>query len=327
MKKRILSGIQPSGALHLGNYIGAVRQWLELQEDNDVFFMIADYHAITTPQDPQELYDNIHSLAAMYVAIGLDPEKVTLFKQSDVPAHTELSWILSTIAKMGEMERMTQYKEKVYQQKKHNNLGLFTYPVLMAADILLYQPHMVPVGEDQKQHVELTRNLAERFNGQFGETFRVPDVMHPKQGARIMSLDDPNKKMSKSATSKWGFVSLIDPPDVVMKKVKKAVTDSGSEITATADKPALTNLLTIFSAVTGKSIGDLENEYQGKQYGEFKSDLGEAIVEFLKPIQARYNDLIANHSALQDVLKTGQDRAEAVANITLTDVKTKLGVI
>ena len=328
MKKRILSGIQPSGTLHLGNYIGALRQWIDLQEHDDVFFMIADYHAITVPQDPQELYDNIHSQIAMYVAVGLDPNKVTLFKQSDVSAHTELGWILSTFAKLGELERMTQYKDKAKQKKQHReNVGLFTYPTLMAADILLYQPHLVPVGEDQKQHVELTRNLAERVNKKLGETFRIPDVMHPKQGARVMSLDDPTKKMSKSATSQWGYIALTDEPDVVMKKVKKAVTDSGDEIKAVADKPALTNLLTIYSVVTGKSIGDIEQLYVGQGYGKFKKELGEAIVAFLDPIQERYTDLMEDHNELQSILAQGKEKAEAVANVTLNDVKTKLGVI
>lgn len=328
MKQRILSGIQPSGTLHLGNYIGALQQWLNMQDTHDAFFCIVDYHAITVPQDPRVLHDNIHSMLALYIAVGLDPVKVTLFKQSDVTAHTELAWILGTIAKLGELERMTQYKDKVQTTKRdRHNLGLFTYPVLMAADILLYQPHLVPVGEDQKQHVELTRNLAQRFNQQYGETFRVPDVMHPQQGARIMSLDDPTKKMSKSATSVFGFISLLDTPDIVMKKLKKAVTDSGDDITAKADKPAVSNLLTIYSAVTGQSINALEKQYIGKGYGDFKQDLAEAINAFLAPIQIRYNELITDHAELERLFVVGKQRAEAVANVTMQDVKKKIGVI
>ncbi len=327
MKQRILSGIQPSGALHLGNYIGAIRQWKDLQDSSDAFFCIVDYHAITVPQDPQDLYDNIHQLAAMYVAIGLDPNKVTLFKQSDVSAHTELAWILNCFSHMGELERMTQYKDKKAKHKQRSTVGLFTYPVLMAADILLYQPHLVPVGEDQKQHVELTRNIAERFNQRYGETFRIPDVLHPKQGARIMSLDDPTKKMSKSATTERGYISLIDPPDVVMKKVKRAVTDSGDEVKAVADKPALTNLLTIYTAVTAKSIGEIEQLYVGQGYGRFKKELAEAIIEFLRPIQEKYNELIDHPAELQKILEAGKEKASTVAQITLDDVKTKLGVI
>lgn len=327
MKQRILSGIQPSGALHLGNYLGALRQWVDLQQTAEAFFCIVDYHAITVPQDPQDLYDSIHSLAALYVAVGLNPEQVTLFKQSDVSQHTELAWILGTFSQMGELERMTQYKDKKKQNKNGGNVGLFTYPILMAADILLYQPHLVPVGEDQKQHVELTRNIAERFNNKFGETFRIPEVMHPKQGARVMSLDDPTKKMSKSATTERGYIALIDPPDVVVKKIKKAVTDSGENIKAGADKPAMTNLLTIYSAVTGKSIDDIEELYVGQGYGKFKNELAEVINEFLKPIQAKYHALMKEHDHLQTILQTGKEKAEAVAQLTLDDVKTKLGVI
>lgn len=326
MKQRILSGIQPSGVLHLGNYIGAIKQWVELQDSNDAFFCIVDYHAITAPQDPNVLRDNIHSLMAMYVAVGLDPTKVTLFKQSDVSAHTELAWIFATMSKMGELERMTQFKDKT-EGKKSIPVGLFTYPLLMAADILLYQPQLVPVGEDQKQHVELTRNLAERFNHVYGDTFQIPEVMNPKQGARIMSLDDPTKKMSKSATSPWGYIALTDTPDIVMKKIKKAVTDSGEDIKVTSDKPAVSNLLTIYAAVSGKTIAELESEYRGAGYGTFKNDLSEAITEFLKPIQERYNSIIEQPDKLQDIMDLGKERAEKVANVTLHTVKQGIGVL
>jgi len=326
MADRILSGIQPSGALHLGNYIGAVKQWLDLQQTQDCFFCIVDYHAITVRQDPQALSDNTYSLAAMYLALGLDPARVTLFKQSDVSMHTELAWILSTITYMGELERMTQYKDKVKQHKTNNNVGLFTYPVLMAADILLYQPNAVPVGEDQKQHLELTRNLAERFNQLYGETFTVPEYFAAKQGARIMSLDDPTKKMSKSATTEWGYISLTDRPEVIMKKIKKAVTDSGSEVQATSDKPALSNLLTIFSVVTGQSINELETLYRGQGYGKFKIGLAEAIIAWLEPIQERYASLIDDRVELEKLLQVGAEKAGLVATTTLHDVKTKIGL-
>lgn len=327
MKPRIFSGIQPSGSLHLGNYIGAIRQWTGLQSTHDCVFCIVDLHAITVRQDSDALHDNILSLAALYVACGLNPESVILFKQSDVSAHAELAWILNTFTYMGELERMTQYKDKAKQHKTNNNVGLFTYPVLMAADILLYQTSLVPVGEDQKQHVELTRDLAERFNGLYADTFQLPQVMMPTQGARIMSLDDPSKKMSKSATSEWGYVSLLDTPDVVLKKVKKAVTDSGNEITAGPTKPALTNLLTIYSSVTGKSIQDIEQLYIGQGYGKFKQDLAEAIIAFLEPIQTQYTELISDQTVLQNILRHGKVKAEVIANQTLLDVKQKLGLV
>lgn len=326
MTNRIVSGIQPSGALHLGNYIGALSQWLELQKTNDCFFCIVDYHAITVRQDPQTLSDNTYALAAMYLALGLDPAHVTLFKQSDVSAHTELAWILSTFTHMGELERMTQYKDKVKQQKKNNSVGLFTYPVLMAADILLYQPTFVPVGEDQKQHLELTRDLAERFNQIYGQTFTVPEYFAAKQGARIMSLDDPTKKMSKSATTEWGYIALTDEPDVIMKKMKRAVTDSGSEVKATPEKPALSNLLTIFSVVTGKPINKIEDLYQNQGYGKFKLALAEALINWLEPIQQRYHGLIDNRVELDAILQTGAAKAQIVATKTLSDVKNKLGL-
>ncbi|MFA5995881.1 MAG: tryptophan--tRNA ligase [Patescibacteria group bacterium] len=326
LKQRVFSGIQPSGVPHLGNYIGALQQWVKLQDTHDAIFCIVDYHTITVRQDPEELTNNIYNLAAIYLAVGLDPNKAILFRQSDVSAHTELAWILSTMTYMGELERMTQYKDKAKQHKTNNNAGLFTYPALMAADILLYQTNLVPVGEDQKQHIELTRDLAERFNQQYGETFTVPEVMHPKQGARIMSLDDPTKKMSKSATSEWGYISLLDSPDSVLKKIKKAVTDSGSEVKSSKDKPALTNLLTIYSCVTGKTIHDIETLYAGQGYGKFKQDLAKAIITFLEPIQAGYAELINDRTVLKNILQLGKTKAELIANKTLLDVKQKLGL-
>ncbi len=326
MKPRIFSGIQPSGALHLGNYIGAIKQWLELQKTHDCIFCIVDYHAITVKQDAEQLNQNILSLAALYVALGLDPEQVVLFRQSHVSAHTELAWILNTLAYIGELERMTQYKDKAKQHKTNNNVGLFTYPVLMAADILLYQTQAVPVGEDQKQHVELTRDLAERFNQRYGDTFTIPEVMQSNVGARIMSLDNPTKKMSKSATSAWGYISLLDAPEVIVKKLKKAVTDSGSDIKAGRDKPALTNLLTIYSSLTGRTFEQLEQLYVGQGYGKFKQELAEAIIHFLEPIQKKYQELMADPTVLRNILTLGQQRAEQIANKTLQDAKEKLGL-
>ncbi|MFA6474977.1 MAG: tryptophan--tRNA ligase [Patescibacteria group bacterium] len=323
----IFSGIQPSGSIHLGNYIGAIRQWVELQTSaQPCLYCIVDYHAITVRQDPDTLNENIRSLAAMYLAVGLDPTKVILFKQSDVSAHTELAWILNTLTYMGELERMTQYKDKIKQHKKNNNVGLFTYPVLMAADILLYQTEAVPVGEDQSQHVELTRDIAQRFNERYGDTFIVPKVLQPTVGTRIMSLDDPTKKMSKSATSPLGYISLTDTPEVITKKIKKAVTDSGTDIIASDDKPALKNLLTIYSVLSGKTITQLETLYAKQGYGKFKTDLAEVIVNWVKPIQARYQTLMVDQVSLDQILQHGADQAKILADKTLRDVKSKIGL-
>lgn len=324
---RILSGIQPSGALHLGNYIGAIRQWLDLQKQHDCYFCIVDYHALTTRPKPDELADNVLSLTAWYRAFGLANSKTVVFQQSTVPAHTELAWILNTFAYMGELERMTQYKDKAKQYKKNNNVGLFTYPVLMAADILLYQANLVPVGEDQKQHIELTRELAERFNALYGEAFTMPEYFEAPQGARIMSLDDPNKKMSKSATTEWGYIALNDSPEVITKKIKKAVTDSGSEVRAANDKPALTNLLTIYSVLSGKSLSQIEQLHVGQGYGRFKQNLANTIIDHLQPLQEQYAQAMANPDQyIEPVLRDGAIRAGAVANKTLHNVKSKIGI-
>lgn len=324
---RILSGIQPSGALHLGNYIGAVRQWQSLQKQHDCYFCIVDYHALTIRPEPDELADNILSLTAWYRAFGLANAKTVVFQQSTVPAHTELAWILNTFAYMGELERMTQYKDKAKQHKKNNNVGLFTYPVLMAADILLYQTNLVPVGEDQKQHIELTRELAERVNGLYGDIFTVPEYFEAPQGARIMSLDDPSKKMSKSATTEWGYIALNDSPEIIIKKIKKAVTDSGSEVKAVKDKPALTNLLTIYSVLSGKSVGEIEQLHLGQGYGRFKQNLANTIIDHLKPLQEQYTKYMARpEEYIEPVLQNGAQRASTIANKTLHDVKNKIGI-
>ncbi len=326
MNQRAFSGIQPSGDLHLGNYLGAIQQWIALQHSYESFFCIVDLHAITVRQDPEELRQNIRRVAASYVACGLDPEKSTVFVQSDVPEHAELAWVLNTFTPIGELERMTQYKDKAQKHRDNVNAGLFTYPALMAADILLYDTDVVPVGDDQRQHIELTRNVAERMNHVYErELFVVPEGIYPKFGARIMGLDDPEKKMSKSA-GEWNYVALSDEPDVVRKKIKRAVTDSGAEVRVGDGKPALSNLLTIYSLVSGKTIAALEDDYAGKGYGDFKTDLGEVLVEWLRPIRSKTQDLLGDHEALDEILERGAARAHAIAERKLRDVYQTVGL-
>ena len=326
---KILSGIQPSGVVHLGNYLGAMRQHIALaKEAEQALYMLVDLHAITAPQEPNALRRNTLSLAALYLAAGLDQERAALFIQSHVPAHAELGWILTTLTTMGELERMTQFKEKGRGDDRASiGVGLLAYPALMAADILLYDTTHVPVGEDQVQHVELARDLAKRFNYRFGETFAIPEPQLVKGGARIMGLDDPAKKMSKSATSEYNYIALTDTPEAVERKIRKAVTDSGSEITYANDKPALKNLLTIYAGVTDRSIEDIVAAHQSKGYGDFKAGLAEAINEFLAPIQAKYHELMANEDELLRILHAGADRARPIAEETLMRVKTKIGFI
>ncbi len=325
MKSRVFSGIQPTGLITLGNYLGALRQFVDLQDQSDAFYCIVDMHAITLPQDPHQLKERIHDLASLYLAVGLDPQKSTLFVQSDVSAHSELGWILQCVVHMGELSRMTQFKEKG-EGKEVVTAGLFTYPALMAADILLYQTHLVPVGDDQKQHLELTRDLALRFNARFGDTFTVPDIMLIKQGARIMSLDDPSKKMSKSNPNPGSRIEMLDPPDVIRKKVSRAVTDSDRQIRFDPqEKPAVSNLLAIFSVISGQSIDELVAAYDGKGYGDFKKDLGEALVAHLSPIQARYED-IRQSGEVERILQQGAEKARQVANDTLANVKERVGL-
>ncbi|MEK9156010.1 MAG: tryptophan--tRNA ligase [Patescibacteria group bacterium] len=335
--RRIFSGIQPSGILHLGNYLGAIKQWVELQDKygmdpesssgrTECVFCVVDLHAITVPQDPKELKKNILAVAAIYLAAGIDPKRSHIFVQSTRPEHTELAWILKTFTSMGELSRMTQFKDKTGQFSRQGALvGLFDYPVLMAADILLYQTTHVPVGEDQKQHVELTRDLATRFNSRYGQTFAVPEPMIKKESARIMGLDDPVKKMSKSA-SPSNYIALTDDVDTIRNKIKRAVTDSGTEVRADADKPALTNLLNIYSEVSGRSISELEKKFSGKSYAEFKEALAEAVIEFLRPIQVRYYKYIENYSSLLEILNRGAEEVALVAQRTLEDVKNKVGL-
>ncbi len=323
--KKCITGLQPTNFLHIGNYIGAVEPAVALQDENDLSIFIADYHAITMAQEPKNLRKGILFAAATYLACGIDPVKTMVFQQSRVPAHTELAWILQCTARMGEMERMTQFKDKSGKGESPS-VGLFTYPILMAADILMYDTEVVPVGDDQKQHVELARDLAIRFNRDFGETFVVPEPKIREEGARIMGLDDATKKMSKSATSPKNYISLTDEPDVIRKKIMGAVTDSGTEIRTDRNRPAVTNLLSIYSVVTGKPIETIELQYVGKGYGEFKKDLAEAVVAYLAPIQAKLSLLIADETELKRILDDGAKRANDRAEYKMRIVRQKIGV-
>jgi len=326
---RILSGIQPSGTLHLGNYLGAIKQHIELQDTADqAIYSIVDLHALTVPQDPERLSDQILSVAAMYLALGLDPAKAMLFIQSHRPEHAELGWLLGTLTKLGELERMTQFKEKGRGAERESvGVGLLTYPTLMAADILLYQPTHVPVGDDQVQHVELTRDLAERFNNKYGATFTIPEAKLVESGARIKGLDDPSKKMSKSASSEYNYIALTDDADTVSNKVRKAVTDSGSTVELSDDKPALKNLLTIYAGLTDQLPMDIARQYEGKGYADFKTDLAEATTTFLAPIQERYHEHMDDRGQLLELLHAGADRTKPLAQQTLVAVKEHLGLV
>ncbi|HEY4553013.1 MAG TPA: tryptophan--tRNA ligase [Bacillaceae bacterium] len=323
--KTIFSGIQPSGVITLGNYIGAIKQFVELQHDYDCYFCVVDQHAITVPQDRLELRKNIRTLAAMYLAAGLDPEKAVLFIQSEVPAHAQAGWMLQCISYIGELERMTQFKDKS-SGKDAVSAGLLTYPPLMAADILLYGSDLVPVGEDQKQHLELTRDLAERFNNRYNDIFTIPDVRIPKVGAKIMSLQDPLKKMSKSDPNSKGFITMLDDPKQIVKKIKSAVTDSDGVVKFDREnKPGVSNLLSIYSILDNKSIEELETRYEGKGYGEFKSDLAEVVVNAISPIQERYKQLIESEE-LDEILDRGAERAAAKANKMLKKMENAMGL-
>jgi tryptophanyl-tRNA synthetase len=323
--KTIFSGIQPSGTLTLGNYLGAIQQFVELQEDYNCYFCIVDEHAITVPQDRLELRNNIRSLAALYLASGLDPKKATLFIQSEVSAHTQLGWMLQSISYVGELERMTQYKDKA-EGKDAVSSALFTYPALMASDILLYQADLVPVGDDQKQHLELTRNLAQRFNNRFNDIFTIPDIRVPKVGARIMSLQEPTKKMSKSDENAKGYISMLDTPKQMEKKIKSAVTDSEGVVKYDKEnKPGVSNLLTIYSSCTGESIEAIEKKYEGKGYGDFKQGVADAVINLLKPIQENYEKLIQSEE-LDTILDEGRDQATQIANKTLMKAKKAMGL-
>ncbi len=322
---RVFSGIQPSGNLTIGNYIGALRQFVPLQDEAECFYCVVDLHALTVPQEPEALRRKTEEVAALYLASGLRPEKITLFAQSHVPAHAELCWLLSGVTYTGELGRMTQYKDKS-KGKKTVTAGLLNYPILMAADILLYQTDIVPVGADQKQHLELSRDLAIRFNNRFGQTFKVPKPMISKVGAKIAALDDPSKKMSKSSEVPESYVALLDPPDVVVAKVGRAVTDSGREVRYNAkEKPGVSNLLTIYALCRGRAIKEAEADFAGAGYAQFKKAVAEAINETLKPIQARYRELTSS-GVIRDILAAGAARAAPVAEPTLRDVKHKMGL-
>ncbi len=324
--KRLFSGIQPSGNLHLGNYLGAIKQWVEMQDDHEAIFCIVDLHAITVPQDPVELRKKTLEIAKIYLAAGVDPAKSTLFIQSHISGHTQLAWILNTIARMAELERMTQYKDKAQKGgASESGVGLFDYPVLMAADILLYDTNVVPVGKDQMQHIELARDLAERFNKKFGETFVIPEGKLSKEGQLIMGLDDPTKKMSKSAASEYNYIALTDDADTVRRKIKKAVTDSGSEIVYSDEKPALKNLINIYTLLSGKTAQEIEAMYAGKGYGDFKTDLAEVIVNFLTPFQERLASI--SDETVLEILKAGAEKVKPLAEKKLREVYEKVGLI
>ncbi|KEZ52268.1 MULTISPECIES: tryptophan--tRNA ligase [Metabacillus] len=323
--KTIFSGIQPTGNVTLGNYIGAMKQFVDLQNDYDCYFCIVDQHAITQPQDRLQLRKSIKSLAALYLAVGLDPEKATLFIQSEVPAHAQAGWMMQCVAYIGELERMTQFKDKS-AGKEAVSAGLLTYPPLMAADILLYKTDLVPVGEDQKQHLELTRDLAERFNKKYNDIFTVPEVRIPKIGARIMSLADPTKKMSKSDPNQKAFITLLDDPKVIEKKIKSAVTDSEGIVKFDKEnKPGVSNLLSIFSILSGISIEDLEKKYEGKGYGDFKADTAAAVINALQPIQEKYYSLVESDE-LDEILDRGAERANAQAGKMIKKMESAMGL-
>lgn len=325
MMKTIFSGIQPSGTITLGNYIGALRQFVELQEDYDCFFCIVDEHAITVQQDRLELRKNIRSLAALYVAVGLDPSKATLFIQSEVPAHAQAGWMLQCVAYIGELERMTQFKDKS-AGKEAVTAGLLTYPPLMAADILLYGTDLVPVGEDQKQHLELTRDLAERFNRKYNDIFTVPEVRIPKEGARVMSLQEPTKKMSKSDSNKKAFITLLDEPKQIEKKIKSAVTDSEGIVKYDKEnKPGVSNLLSIYSALEGIPVVDLEQQFSGKGYGDFKQAAADVVIKHLAPIQERYYELI-DSKELDQILDEGAEKARRRAEKMVKKMENAMGL-
>ena len=323
--KRVFSGVQPTGNIHLGNYLGALKQFVELQDDHECIYCIVDMHAITVPQDPKELRDHILDVAALYMAVGVDPKKSIVFVQSDVPGHAELSWVLTCNSYTGELSRMTQFKDKS-KNKESAPTGIFSYPVLMAADILLYDTDIVPVGNDQKQHIELCRDIAIRINNKYKKTFVVPDGRFLKEGARIMALDDPTKKMSKSAENIHSRISLLDEPSKIKKSIMKATTDSDGVVRFDVEnKPGISNLLNIYSVLSGMTVPELEAKYEGKGYGDFKKDLVEVVVEALAPIKERYEQ-IRHSDELIEILKDGAVRADAIAQKTMKRVKENFGL-
>ncbi|WMN58825.1 tryptophan--tRNA ligase [Pseudoalteromonas xiamenensis] len=329
-KPVVLSGIQPTGGMTIGNYVGAINQWLSLQEDHESFFMLVDLHAITIRQEPEVLKNRVLDGIALYAACGIDPEKAALFVQSQVPEHAQLAWVLNCYAQMGELNRMTQFKDKSAKNANNINVGLFAYPVLQAADILLYQADQVPVGEDQKQHLELTRDIATRFNNLYGDVFKIPEPYIPELGARVMSLQDPLKKMSKSDDNPNGYVMLLDEPKQIEKKLKKAVTDSDEQARIYFDrdeKPGVSNLLTLLSVATKRSVDDLVPDYADKMYGHLKKDTADAVVAMLEPIQARFKAIREDQTLLNQIMRSGAEKAGARAEQTLKKVYDALGFI
>jgi tryptophanyl-tRNA synthetase len=326
-KKRALSCIQPTGAPTLGNYLGALRNWVQMQDEFECAFAVADLHALTVRQDPPKFRQQILEMYALLLAIGLDPQKNLMFVQSQVPSHAELSWLLSCCTQFGELSRMTQFKDKSAKHADNINLGLFAYPTLMAADILLYQPDYVPVGADQKQHCELTRNIAERFNSIYGNTFTVPEPYIMKAGARVRSLQDPTKKMSKSDENQNAFISLKDDADTVIRKFRRAVTDSEATVRYAEGKDGINNLMEIYGAVTGKTMAEIETEFAGKGYGDFKTAVGEAVAATLKPIQERLATYLADKAQLEALMREGAERAYRISSRTLDKAKKKMGLL
>lgn len=326
MKKKVFSGIQPSGELHLGNYLGALKRWVEVQDEWDCIYCIVDLHAITVERDPKLLRKTIRELAGLFFAAGIDPKKSKVFVQSDVHEHAELAWILNCVTPMGWMKRMTQFKEKAGKKQDQASVGLFVYPALMAADILLYDTDMVPVGEDQKQHIELARDIAQTFNSRFGETFKLPEPYIAKTGARIMGLDDPEKKMAKSDAHPNRAIYLLDTPDVIKKKIARATTDSLTEIRYDATRPGLHNLLTIYHLLSGKSIKDTEAHFAGKMYSDLKKDLTDLVVESLRVPQQRYREITADPGYLDEVLEEGAGRVRPAAEKKIAEVKKRVGL-
>ena len=322
---RVFSGIQPTGIIHIGNYFGAIRNWVQIQQEYECVFSIVNYHAITLPKKPEELKKQTYKIAAILLAAGINPKKSILFVQSEVKEHTELCWILNTITKIPELERMTQFKEKAKEHKKDVNAGLFNYPILMAADILLYETDIVPVGEDQKQHVELARTLARRFNTTFGETFKIPKVLIQKEAGKIMGLDNPLKKMSKSAKSPLNYISFDDSPQQIQEKIRKAVTDSGKEIKKSPQKPAISNLLNIYGLTSGKKTTAIEKEFENKDYQDFKENLSEVLINFLSPVQKRIKKFEKDQAYIENVLENGKERAKGIAKKIIKKVKERIG--
>jgi len=324
---RIVSGIQPTGNIHIGNYLGAIKQWIELQENNECVFFIADLHALTTPYDPKTLQKSINEKLISYIAAGLNPDKAIIFVQSEVKEHAELAWLLNTITPVGELNRMTQYKDKSKKFKDNINAGLLDYPVLMASDILLYKGDAVPVGKDQEQHVELTRTIARKFNQKFSQTFKEPKELMPKAGAKIMSLTDPKKKMSKSDEPK-SYISLFDSPEDIEKKILSATTDSGKDVIYNVTKkPGISNLLTIYSLLTNKTTQEIEKEFKGKGYGDFKKSLAKVVVDYLEPFRRKQKELVTRDVYVKEILNKGASRARIIAETTMKEVREKMGLI